>query len=360
MKHVFFTPGPAQIYPTIPGHIQTALDADILSLSHRSPEFDTLFHETTEALMTLLSIPKDYRIYFLSSATECMERIIQNSVEKKSFHLVNGAFSERFAEMAKELGRKTGEYRVEMGNGFDFDQVRIPKDAELVCVTHNETSTGVLTNLDAVTNYEFQVTSCLRALDVVSSIPGVAIDFSAFDFVFWSVQKGFGLPAGLGVLVVSPKGFGKAVWLGKRTSIGSYHSIPSLENYRRKLQTPETPNVLGIYLLGKVAKDMIGAGLSRIVEDTHAKAKMLYDFFEKDDRFDLFVQETENRSPTVVVVRPHAGKSPIMKILQKNGLIVGEGYGPMKDTHMRIANFPAVTQEDVARLIQVLNDTSNN
>ena len=104
--------------------------------------------------------------------------------------------------------------------------------------------------------------SALLVVDAVSSLPYPDFDYSQLDSVFFSVQKGFGLPAGLGVWMVNEKCIAKAEsLLSKGISIGSYHNIPSLQSHAVKYQTPETPNVLGIYLLSKVVGDMVRRGI---------------------------------------------------------------------------------------------------
>src|SRR5258706_10220842 len=100
MKQIFFTPGPSQLYPTVTNHIAAGLKKNIPSISHRSQRFQDIFHDAVDGIKTLLAIPKNYNIVFVSSGTESMERIIENTVEKNCFHFVNGSFSTRWYEVA--------------------------------------------------------------------------------------------------------------------------------------------------------------------------------------------------------------------------------------------------------------------
>ncbi len=209
MKNIYFTVGPTQLYPNVTGFIKKAIDAEVMSKSHRGAWFQELFIDLTSNLRTLLNIPKSYRIFFVSSGTESMERVIQNIVIKNSFHFVNGAFSERFYKTAKELGKSPELVEAPLGESFDFEKIKIPKKAEIICLTHNETSTGVMLPLEEIYKIKKNNPDKLIALDVVSSIPYVDIDCKKVDIVFFSVQKGFGLPAGLGIIIVSPQGFEK-------------------------------------------------------------------------------------------------------------------------------------------------------
>src|SRR5688572_6419036 len=103
--HVNFTPGPSQLYFTIADHARQAFRDNIPSISHRSKQFEQIVAETTSGLRQLLNLPSGHHIFFTGSATEVWERIIQNLVDEKSFHLVNGSFSKRFYEIAAQLNK---------------------------------------------------------------------------------------------------------------------------------------------------------------------------------------------------------------------------------------------------------------
>ncbi|HYC86016.1 MAG TPA: aminotransferase class V-fold PLP-dependent enzyme, partial [Chryseosolibacter sp.] len=198
-----FTPGPSQLYFTVPDHARTAFREQIPSLSHRSKAFEKIFLETTEGLRQLLNVPDGFHIFFTGSATEIWERIIENLVEKKSLHLVNGSFSKRFYEIARQLSRNAEKVEAPEGSGFGSEFVA--GDAELIAITHNETSTGVSLPLDYIHTIHEKNKGALVAVDAVSSLPYPELNFNHVDTVFFSVQKGFGLPAGLGVWIVNEK-----------------------------------------------------------------------------------------------------------------------------------------------------------
>src|SRR6185369_12870969 len=265
MKKIFFTVGPSQLYPSVPTHIKTALKENIFSLSHRSKAFVAIYKEASDNLRKLLGIPTTHHVFFTSSALEGMERTIQNTVHKNSFHFVNGSFSREFWQIAVDLKKNAERADIPNGEGFDFPTVTIPKNTEVICIVQNETSTGVAIPMEHIYTVKKKHPSALIAIDVVSSIPYTTIDFSLIDIVLFSVQKGFGLPAGLGVLIVNDKALKKAALLEKKNvPIGSYHSFPKLFEFEQKFQTRETPNVSAIYLLEKVTKDMLTVGIDTI------------------------------------------------------------------------------------------------
>jgi len=355
MKKIFFTPGPSQVYPTIQKHILNALKDDILSISHRSKEFEKIYQSASSGLKDLLKIPNNYQIFFISSGTEAMERIIQNCVHKHSHHFINGSFSERFFDTAKELGKEPTKTESTFGEGFDFKTNKIPKDTELICFTQNESSSGVSLPIKEIDKISKLNPNKLITLDIVSSVPYVNLNYRMLDVVFFSVQKGFGLPAGLGVLIVSPKAINKAkILIKKGVGIGSYHNFISLLRYAEKNQTPDTPSVLEIYLLGKVIEDMKTFGIDKIRKQTEQKAKLIYDFLDNHKSFSPFVRNKIFRSQTIITVNVGDKQKIIKNYLNELGFIVGSGYGQHKDTQIRISNLPAHSISDIKRLIAAL------
>ena len=352
--HVNFTPGPSQLFFTVSDHVKHALKDGIPSLSHRSKQFEQISQQTTSGLRELLNIPPDCHIFFTGSATEIWERIFQNLVEKTSFHLVNGSFSKRFQEIGIQLNKNCEKIEVTAGQGFEKD-LSIPRSTELIAVTHNETSTGVSLPVDWIHQLKEKNPEALLAIDAVSSLPYPAFDFNLVDTMFFSVQKGFGLPAGLGVWIVNEKCVSKFEYLtSNKIPTGSYHNIASLLSHAKKNQTPETPNVLGIYLLGKVVADFLRRGIDTIRRETDYKAAIVYQALEKSEWMSPFVEEKKFRSKTVIVADCGQHTEKVCAHLATNGLHAGDGYGPAKKTQLRFANFPAHSKEQFELLADTL------
>ncbi len=358
MKKSFLTPGPSELYFTVPDHLKTALQDHVCEISHRSKAFQDIVQHTTEQLRKLLAIPTNFHLVFTSSATEIWERIVQNLSATSTYHLVNGSFSSKFYDFAVQLGRETTIYHVPENQGFEREILAKPSAAELICLTHNETSTGVMTPLTDIALVRATNPRSLVALDMVSSAPYPALDFSQIDTAFFSVQKCFGLPAGLGVWIFNDRCIEKAEQLQKNKQIlGTYHTLPSLLQNSKKYETPETPNMLGIYLLGKVAEDMNQRGIQTIRQETDYKAALLYAQLEKSKVFSPAVTEKRFRSQTVVVAAGEAEKiKQFLALCQSHQIIVGAGYGKAKDTQMRIANFPTHSKEVMQKVADLLEN----
>ncbi|WMJ73070.1 aminotransferase class V-fold PLP-dependent enzyme [Cytophagaceae bacterium ABcell3] len=357
---LYFTPGPSELYPTVPGHVQTALTEKIGVISHRSKQFQDIFKNTTDGLRQLLSLPDNFHIFFLGSATEVWERMIQNCVEKNTFHCVNGSFSKRFYEFSGELQKNAVKAEVPFGEGFFAKNLTIPQETELICLTHNETSSGASMPVEEINKVSALNKDALICVDAVSSLPYPAFDYSKIDSAFFSVQKCFGLPAGLGVWILNDRCVEKAEALVNRgIATGTYHSISSLLSKAKSNQTPETPNVFNIFLLGKVLEDMNKKGIQAIRKETEEKADAIYDFIEQSEVFSNGVKEPLHRSKTTIVANTNIPSPNINEHLAPAGMAVGTGYGSYKEKQIRIANFPTHTPEQVEKLLKKLGEIKN-
>lgn len=357
VNKIFFTPGPSELYPTIPAHMQNAMDDKIGAISHRSKQFQGIFEHTTEGIRKLLGLPGGWNIFFTGSATEIWERILQNCVEHKSFHCVNGSFSKRFYEFSVELGKSAVKAEAPFGSGFYAKDLQIPDDVEAICLTHNETSSGASMPAEEINKIREKNPKALIFVDAVSSLPFPEFDYNKIDSVFFSVQKCFGLPAGLGVWLVNERCISKSEeLLQKGLSIGTYHTLPSLHSKAKANQTPETPNVLSIYLLGKVIDDMLLKGIETIREETRKKAEMVYGYLDESKIFAPAVKDNNHRSFTTIVAETKIPSGEIIKKLEPFDMAIGSGYGTYKEGQIRIANFPAHSVEQMGNLVRELKE----
>ncbi|MFC3810462.1 aminotransferase class V-fold PLP-dependent enzyme [Lacihabitans lacunae] len=349
----YFTAGPAELYPKFEEYLQEFVDLQLGSISHRSGQFKKIYQHTDENLRQLLNIPAEHAIMFTGSASEIWEKLILSTVEHESFHLVNGSFSEKFYKYSKSLKKTATAFTKELGEGFSYGEITVPEYAELICTTQNETSTGVQMREADIHKLKRSNQNKIVAVDMVSSAPHPNLDFSVIDTAFFSVQKSFGLPAGLGVWIANEKCLEKATELKtKGVNIGAHHDLPTLWKNSKEFQNPATPNVMGIFLLGKVAEDMNKTGIEVLRKNTEDKAKKLYKFFENHADYSLSVENPDHRSRTVAVINTNRPSAEIIKIMSEKNLIIGSGYGPKKDSQIRISNFISNTSDQIDNLLK--------
>lgn len=349
---IYFTPGPAQLFYSFQDHFKAAVSKDIPSISHRSSAFIKVMEASNEALAELLNLPESYHIFFLNSANEAWDRIIQNLVIDSSHHFVNGSFSSKFHDFALLHGMKSSKTQAQ--DGQSYSSFEIPDEAELIGITKNETSVGHSFTEDEIKNIREQNPDKLIALDVVSASPSLPVNFNHVDTAYLSVQKAFGMPAGLGVWIANERCIEKSIKKSEETSIGSYRTLSNLKKFGLKNQTPETPNMLYIYIIGKIAEDILKYGVKRMQNDTIYKATLLNQLVDDHSSLSHFVESKEHRSKSTIVAKASDAPSMIEK-MGKIGMILGTGYGPYKQEHIRIANFPTHSKESIELLCDQLS-----
>ncbi|MFA5405356.1 MAG: aminotransferase class V-fold PLP-dependent enzyme [Ignavibacteria bacterium] len=357
MNNIFFTVGPTELFPEVKHLFLEAIKEKLFSISHRSKEFENINSYTNTELRKLLCIPEEFHIFYLSSATECMERIIQNLVEKRSFHFINGYFAGRFYSIAKQLKKKPYQKKANLKDGFKFDKIKIPENTELICFTQNETSTGMVVEMENIYKVKNNYPDKLITVDVVTSVPYINIDFNKIDCAFFSVQKGFGMPPGLGVMIIKKDCIEKTRLLKeKKYNIGSFNNFITLAENADKFQTAVTPNIPGIYLLGKVCKLLNDKGIDRIREETDEKANMIYEYFSKHKYIRPFISSIQNRSNTTLVFDVAFNSNIIVDKMKRKGFVISRGYRDFKESQIRIANFPMHKITDVKKLLGAFNN----
>jgi phosphoserine aminotransferase len=353
-KKIFFTPGPSALYYTVEEHLKSALRLQVPEISHRSSAYKAIHESAVVGLKSLFNLPEGYHVAFVSSATEIWERLLQSTVQKESLHLINGSFSNRFYEISAELGLSPKHVTAKEGNITLFSELP-DAEPELVGLTQNETSTGVHFPDEEIKIIRQKYPNAILALDTVSSAAAVEIPISDIDCFYFSVQKCFGLPAGLGVWVYNDRTLAKAqAKAATGVSIGSYHSLLKIHESGIKFQTPETPNVLNIFLLSKVVGDMLAKGVDLIKRETNYKAAVLYQLFSDHPKLKASVNDAAIRSKTVAVANVEGGSADLMKFTESKGLVIGSGYGKFNDTQIRIASFPTHSKEHIEMLADLI------
>lgn len=353
---LYFTPGPSALYHTVPGHLKKAIQEQVPSVSHRSSFFKRFYQEATEGLRNLMGIPDDFHILFTSSATEIWERMLQNTVQERSYHAINGEFSARFHSFAEDLHIHAEKQEWKPGEGVALDEIQPKENPELIALTLNETSTGAMMEGTDFSALRKRFPQAIIAVDAVSIAPFPTWHYDSVDSYYFSVQKGFGLPAGLGVWVVNRRMIEKAEEKqSKGQSIGTYRALPEMVKKAKDNQTVETPNALGIYLLAKVTADYNQVGMEQIRRDMNYKAAVLRNTINNHPQLDPFVKERKHQSISVSVAKVAGGNQELLQFLQQKHFIIGSGYGPYKSEHIRIANFPAHSKEQIELLADHLN-----
>jgi phosphoserine aminotransferase len=347
---ISFYPGPSRVHDAIPTYVRDAFKKGIMSMNHRSDEFMAISERTITLLKQKLNIPKDYTIFFASSATECWEIIAQSVVKEKSIHFFSGSFGEKWFEYTRRLKPASEGIQFDTETKLKSEAVKL-SSGDVICLTHNETSNGTQVNHLIIKAIKKNNPDHVVAVDATSSMGGIALDFTAADIWLASVQKCFGLPAGLGLMVCSPRAIQHSTDVGEKKH---YNSLTFMTSMMEKWQTPFTPNVLGIYLLMRVLEK------SPAIDKTNAQLEKRYrdwiSFLSKRKSIHHLVTNPDVHSITVLPVKGTAeAVLHIKQLAKKKGILLGEGYGELKPSTFRIANFPAIKQTEINTLKRFLS-----
>ncbi len=343
---ITFYPGPSKLYPEVREYLVEAFDSGILQMNHRSLPFMQLMEDTLTNFKSKMGVPEEYEVYFTSSATECWEILAQSVLRDKIQFCYNGAFGKKWFKYTV-TNPVIGASAKIRGSRFNLNQevtnIEIDNDSDFLCAVQNETSNGTGITMEALKNLP---ANSLKCFDITSSLGGENIDFTLGDFWFASVQKCMGLPAGMGILICSAKGMAKAEEVNERNH---YNSLLFIQDNFRNFQTHFTPNILNIFLLNRLLDSI--PSITEIDRKNSQRAKDLYGYFEAKNGLNPLIDSGSCRSKTVLSIESSPENIKYIKLkAAEKGIILGNGYGEWKESTFRIANFPAITDEEFNEL----------
>jgi predicted phosphoserine aminotransferase len=350
MAHLFI-PGPTDVHPDV-----LAAQAQEM-IGHRGGDFQSLFARIQPRLRQVFYSTS--RVYIsTSSGTGLQEAAIRNCVTRRVLCCINGAFSQRWHEVALANGKSSTPIQVEWGRAITPERVDAAMSAgdyDAITIVHNETSTGVanpVQDIAALVHARYPDVTLL--VDAVSSLGGVKLDFDGWglDVLLTSSQKCLALPPGLAFAAVSDRALEKAQSVPNR---GLYFDFVDLEEHLLKNQTPATPAISLMWALEAGLDRILAEGLetrferhSRMAARTQAWAA---------ERFELFAQPGY-RSQTVTCVKNtrRMDVGALNKFLRARHMQISDGYGRLKNDTFRIAHMGEIGLADLEVVLAVIDE----
>lgn len=330
-------------------------------MGHRSKEFDAIFAECTENLKWLHQTKSDV-LSLTVSGTGAMEAGIINFLSAGDRVLVgtNGKFGERWAEVAEAYGLNVEIVKAEWGQPLDPENFRekleadTDKQIKAVIITHSETSTGVLNDLETINRHVKAHGEALIMVDAVTSLgaANVPMDAWGIDVIASGSQKAYMIPPGLGFVAVSPK-----AWEAYKTAKLPRYYL-DLGKYRKdaaKNTTPFTPPVNMFFGLQVTLQMMKAEGLEnvfarhkRLMTTTRAAVQALgLPLFAADDC----------ASPAITSVMPPAevDAQKVRTLMKKRfDIALADGQDHLKGKIFRIGHLGFVCDRDILAAISSL------
>lgn len=347
-----FVPGPVDVADDVL-RAQTAP-----MLPHRSKEFEATFRRTAEKLQQVFYT--QYRVFqFAASGTGLQEAAIRNLVNKRVLSVVNGAFADRWYEVAVSNGKETEKLAFEWDTPASPDRIAdaLRKGGfEALTVVHNETSTGMQNPVKEIAEAARAASpDTLICVDAVSSLGGTKIEMDAWgiDMLLTSSQKCLALPPGLAFGAVSDRAMERAKSVENR---GWYFDLLRMEKHRLKDSSPATPAMSLIFALDFQLDRILAEGLDNRFARHSAMAKRVQDWAYAHN---LAMYAPEGyRSQTVTTIKNERGinVSDLNAFLKQREMRIAGGYGPIKETTFRIAHMGEIQMEDIDKLLAAMEE----
>lgn len=351
MHKKLFIPGPTEVLPEVLAAQTKPM------IGHRMKEASALGMSVIGKLKKVLDTER-YVIIWTGSGSLIMESSVKNSVKKGVLNTICGSFSERWHKMARANGLPSGKIEVDWGKAIKPEMV----DAELasgkydvLCLTHNETSTGVMNPTEEIADMVHdKYPDVFILVDAVSSLTGAPVNVDKYDVVLTSTQKCVALPPGLSFCTVSERFFERAATVPNR---GSYTDFLEMKKYidEKEGQTPSTP-ALSLYnaldfQLDRILQEGMEARFKR-----HANmAKRTQDWVRK--HFELFPEPGyESLTVTVGKNTKGVGIGDLNKKLAEKGLAIANGYGKLKEQTFRIAHMGDIQMKDIDEVLSAIDE----
>jgi aspartate aminotransferase-like enzyme len=332
-------------------------------MGHRSGDFSEIMAEVTENLKWLHQTQNDLLILNVSG-TGAMEAAMINVLSPGDRILVgcNGKFGDRWAEVGEAYGLQVEKITAEWGKALDPEQFRTILEADTaktikaVVITHSETSTGVLNDLETINRHIKAHGTALSIADTVTSLGAynVPVDAWGLDLVASGSQKGYMIPPGLGFVSVSPK-----AWEAYATAkLPKYYL--DLGKYKKdaaKNTTPFTPPVNMFFALQAALRMMKAEGLENIFA-RHRRHTQATRAAIKAMGLPLFAPD-EAASPAITAVIPDTVDAEKVRSIMKKrfDIVLAGGQDHLKGKIFRIGHLGFVCDRDILAAIGSLEGT---
>ena len=359
MHNKLFIPGPTEVRKEILDELAKP------QIGHRTQEFRDLFASLKPGLKRLFYTNNDVLIS-TSSGSGFWEASIRCCVNKKVLHAVNGAFSKKWAKLSEDCGREVTKIEYSSGKAVkaeDVDKALSNGNFEAFCMVHNETSTGVASDLAAISSVMKKHPDVLWIVDAVSSLAGVKIEVDklGIDICLASSQKALALPAGIAVASISERAFKKAETVQGK---GYYFDMLQLKEAYDKNETPYTPSIPHLYALKKQLERIEKEGLENRFK-RHKDMGVYTREWAKKNGFTMFSEEgCHSDTVSCIANTKKLDFKMIKKELSKQGFGIDSGYGKLNEklekegklTTFRIAHMGDLTLDEIKEVTAAIEE----
>jgi len=343
MHKKLFIPGPTEVAPDVLAKMSTPM------IGHRSKDASALQREISEKLRTVM-YTRNPIVLSTSSGSGLMEGSIRSLTARRAIVFSVGAFGNRWFKMAEANNIPADKHEAEWGHPTTpevVDKYLATGKYDVMTVTHNETSTGIMNPVEEIAEVKKKYPDVLWLLDTVSSMAGtkIEVDRLGVDVCITSTQKALALPPGMAIASVSTK----ALEHGKQVKYRGWY-LDLLELYKyvetKDYQYSATPSLSHMFAMNYQLDRILAEGL----EARYARHRAMAEFTRRwaKQHFALYPEE-RYASVTLTTITNTTGFSvkALNDALGKQGMQISNGYGDLKEKTFRIAHMGELTMADV-------------
>lgn len=352
MHKKLFIPGPVEVRPDVLQKMATPM------IGHRTKDASALQRRISDNLRKLFNT-KEEILLSTTSGSGLMEGAIRSCTAKRAAVFSVGAFGNRWYKMAETNNVPADLYEVEWGTPTTpelVDKVLSTGKYDLITITHNETSTGLMNPVEEIAEVMKKYPEVVYCLDTVSSMGGtkIEVDKLGVDICITSSQKALGLPPGLAVCSFSQKAVERAKKVPYR---GLYLDLLSLYDciQKKDYQYPSTPSLAHMFALDYQLQRMLEEGFENRYARHIEMANYVRDWGK--EHFELFPDERYlSNTLTNIKNTREINVADLNKQLGERGFAISNGYGKLKEKTFRIAHMADCTLDDVKELIKNIDE----
>jgi len=353
MSYRLYIPGPL----TVSESIIKAMGKPMIG--HRSKDFVALYEDMQPRLQKMF-YTNDPVYLSTSSAWGVMEGALRNVCKKGVLNCMNGAFSDKWNDVAKRCGKYAEALQFDWGKPVDPAAVRKAlATGKFDCITfiHSETSTGTLSPIADIMAVIREFPDVISIADSVSSFSTLPIkkDELGIDILLTGSQKALALPPGLAIFAVSERARNRAKELSDR---GYYFDFIEFHDNHTKGMTPSTPCISLFYGLQQRLVEIEAEGLDNRYE-RHRRLNEKVRSWGLAKGFNLLPSpEFATRGLNCFKNDRNADLERLLKTLKsRHKLVIDGGYGKLKGKTFRISNMGDETDATISTLIAALDDS---
>ena len=328
-------------------------------IPHRGPEMRTMLARMQPRLQALCGTA---RPVFIANggATAMMEAAVRSATRQRVLALVSGAFGERFARIAESCGREVTRVTVPAGEAVTADQLATALEHgryDAVTAVHVETSTGAVTDIEALARLTREAADTQLIVDAVSSVGGmpVRMDGWGVDVLISASQKALACPPGVAFAACSPRALDRAATLPDR---GMYLDLVRYDEFWRLGETLGTPAVSVLFALDAqlehIEREGREARFARHELLRGAVVQWVEAAVSRDLPVGILAREAA-RAPTVTALTYPGDCSALLAALANRGYVIGPGYGELGKRSVRIGHMGDHTLAATQKLLHALD-----